>query len=239
MIRKSLFLVLILCLVFSSGCTAFTLKDGKVIAKTQLTAVVPSDTPPQPTALPIIITATRSMPATRQATITPTTTVAPSQAVSTDQIALATPTHTGAVNTPISPATGQVLKIFLVAIGDNGASGPRIGCDDSLVAVEVSVAPTVAVLRTSLNELLAIKTAYYGQSGLYNALYQSDLSIDQLGLQNGLASIYLIGDLVIGGTCDGPRVLEQLRASALQFSTVTSVEIFINNVPLEEVLSQK
>ncbi len=57
---------------------------------------------------------------------------------------------------------------------DNGVSGTKFGCDDSLVAVEVPIAPTVGVLRAALNQLLSLKSSYYGQSGLYTALYQSD-----------------------------------------------------------------
>ena len=70
-------------------------------------------------------------------------------------------------------------------------------------------------------------------------LYQSDLEIENLYIQDGVAYIYLKGELLQGGTCDSPRIEEQLKATALQFSTVRDVKIFINNEPLEAVLSLK
>jgi hypothetical protein len=71
---------------------------------------------------------------------------------------------------------------------------------------------------------------------LYNALYLSHLRIDDLAVVNGGAVIKLKGELVMGGECDIPRVEEQLKALALQFSTVNRVSIFINSRPLEDVL---
>ena len=144
---------------------------------------------------------------------------------------------------PLSQATvivePQVVKVYLVALGDNGVSGRLIGCGDSLVPVEQAIVPTQGVLRAALEILLGIKTQYYGQSGLYNALYQSDLTIEDLRIDNGKASIHLAGRLLLGGVCDNPRVEAQLVETAKQFSTVKEVEIFINGKPLKDVLSQK
>jgi len=134
------------------------------------------------------------------------------------------------------PAT-QTVKIFLVAIDDNGVSGKLVGCGDSAVPVTVNIQPTNAVLRASLNKLLSIHDQYYGESGLYNALYQSNLTIGSLNIVAGQAQIYLNGSLLIGGACDSPRVKAQLEEIALQFSTVSSVIVYINGVPLDEVLT--
>jgi len=76
----------------------------------------------------------------------------------------------------------------------------------------------------------------YGQSGLYNALYLSNLSIANAAVIDGEAVIDLKGNLVFGGECDIPRIEEQLHAIALQFHTVDSVSITINGVPLEKLL---
>lgn len=148
------------------------------------------------------------------------------------------PSSTTATVNLTSPAA-QSVSIFLVALEDNGATGPKIGCNDSLVAVPVRMAPTQAVLRAALEQLLSLKTAYYGQSGLYHALYRSDLAIEDLSIQDGEAMIHLKGQLVLGGECDDPRVKAQLEATARQFSTVKQVSIFINGVPLDQVLSAK
>lgn len=151
-------------------------------------------------------------------------------------------------NTESAPATPdqatvivelQTVKVFLVAIGDNGASGKLIGCGDSIVPVTQEIVPTKGVLRAALEILLGIKQQNYGQSGLYNALYQSNLTIDDVRIENGKASIRLSGRLLLGGVCDNPRVEAQLVETAKQFSTVKEVEIFINGKPLEDVLSEK
>jgi hypothetical protein len=130
------------------------------------------------------------------------------------------------------------VKIFLVALEDKGQSGPEIGCGDSLVAIDRDVAPTKAPLTAAMTELLSVNDQYYGQSGFYNSLYQSELQIENITIdEQGLASIYLTGTYTLGGVCDGPRFEAQLVETARQFSTVKEVSIFINGKPLKEILS--
>jgi hypothetical protein len=130
------------------------------------------------------------------------------------------------------------VQIYLVALGDNGQSGPKIGCDDSLIPVEREITPTIAPLRAAINELLSLRQPYYGQSGLYNALYQSDLQAGDIVIdRQGQATIHLFGQYTLGGVCDGPRFKAQLEAIALQFSTVSGVTIFINGQAIDDILS--
>jgi hypothetical protein len=140
---------------------------------------------------------------------------------------------------PASLPASQTVQIFLIALEDQGISGELIGCGDSLVPVRVSIAPTQGVLRAALETLLGVKQSYYGQSGLYNALYQSNLRVEDVRIESGLATIQLTGSLLLGGVCDNPRVEGQLRATARQFSTVQNVEILVNGTPLDELLSLK
>jgi hypothetical protein len=99
------------------------------------------------------------------------------------------------------------------------------------------VAPTRAPLTAAIRALLALDERTYGQSGLYNALYQSDLQLEGVDLNNGQATIRLTGEVQVGGVCDHPRVEAQLEQTALQFSTVDRVEVMVNGTPLDEVLS--
>ncbi len=133
----------------------------------------------------------------------------------------------------------MMVKIYLIAIGDNGVSGKMIGCGDSAVAIQVEVPHTQGVLRAALEKLLSIKDQFYGQSGLYNVLYQSDIKLDSVSIKSGKATIQLSGTLKLGGECDDPRVMAEIKSTALQFSTVSDTAIFLNGVPLEEVLSEK
>ncbi len=128
-------------------------------------------------------------------------------------------------------------NIFLIAVGDAGSSGKEIGCGDSVIPVEVVIEPTIAPLTAALNELFAIESREYGQSGLYNALYRTDLTVEGIDIENREAIIALSGEVVVGGTCDIPRIKAQLRQTALQYDTIDRVSIFVNDQPLDEVLS--
>jgi len=70
-------------------------------------------------------------------------------------------------------------------------------------------------------------------------LYQSDLQLESISLENGIAVINLTGTMALGGVCDIPRVEAQLESTVLQFSTVQEVSIFVNGKPLKDVLSLK
>ena len=142
--------------------------------------------------------------------------------------------------TPVpTQSTEQSTKIFLIALEDNGRSGALVGCGDSAVPVTVTIPQTQGVLRAALEKLLSAKAQYYGESGLYNALYQSDLQVAGVTIEQGKAIIHLTGTIMLGGTCDAPRLEAQIEQTALQFSTVNNVTVFVNDVPLKDVLSQK
>jgi len=140
---------------------------------------------------------------------------------------------------PTSTAVQQTVKIFLIALEDNGQSGILVGCGDSAVSVTIVIPRTQGVLKAALEKLLSIKEQYYGESGLYNALYQSDLQLKSVTIDQGKAIIHLTGTVMLGGVCDAPRVEAQIKQTALQFSTVSDVEVFINDILLEDALSQK
>ncbi len=141
-----------------------------------------------------------------------------------------------ATEAPVEAGTQQV-NIYLIALEDGGISGPAIGCGDSVVPVTIEIPATEGILRAALENLLAMKDQYYGESGLYNALYQSDLQVSDVTIVAGQAQVYLTGSLMLGGECDSPRLQAQLEQTALQFATVQAVSIFINGEPLAEALS--
>jgi hypothetical protein len=128
-------------------------------------------------------------------------------------------------------------RIFMTALNDNGASGKKIGCGDSVVPVIITVSDASASLRGALDKLLAVRTPYYGQSGLYNALFRSDLRLVSVSVQNNTAEIKLGGALTIGGVCDTSRILAQFEATALQFSGVKQVNVYLNGKKLQDLFS--
>jgi len=149
------------------------------------------------------------------------------------------PTASVATSLTTDVPVSHTVQVFLIAVGDNGQTGSAVGCGDSAVPVQVQTPPTSQVLQAALATLLSIKDQFYGQSGLYNALYQSDLQVESITIVAGKASVYLTGTLLMGGECDTPRVRAQLEQTILQFPTVTEADIFINGKPLADVLSLK
>lgn len=78
---------------------------------------------------------------------------------------LQSPASTGIVTTPTTPASEErvtQVKTFLIALEDQGKSGPAVGCGDSAVAVTRMIAPTTTPLTAAIQELLSQKSQYYG-----------------------------------------------------------------------------
>jgi len=184
-------------------------------------------------------------PATAAPTLPAPPTIAPSTAPSATALTVATAAPATAAPSPSATPTTRPLvlvdrvKVFLVAIGDEGKAGKAIGCGDSLVAVERQIQPTSEPLKAAYQELLSIHDREYGQSGLYNALYQCDLKVDSVTLASGKATVRLSGQTALGGECDNPRVGAQLTEIALQFPTVKEVAVYVNGAPLQQWLSLK
>ncbi len=149
----------------------------------------------------------------------------------------------GCLPTKPTPATtlpagqaGQV-NIYLVAPGDNGQTGQKFGCDDSLVPITQPVPSGSDQVEFSLSYLLSLKDQFYGESGLYNSLYQSDLKLEKLDTTDGVANVYLIGQFALGGSCDNPRFEAQIRQTLMQFPQIQEVNIYINGVNIDKSLS--
>lgn len=212
MIKRSLVFIGLLMITVSVACNFSPTGDP------DLRIVTSSPIPASP------------LPATSRPTVTPfPTLIRPTTKPVTPTIP-----PTPRVGQPL-PQTTQV-KIFLVALNDNGASGSQIGCGDSLVAVTRTI-PTPASIKATLEQLFSVKTQFYGESGLYNALYQSNLTVQNITNQNGTFVIELVGTLQLGGECDNPRVESQLLQTAGQFGN--PVNILLNGTPLHDALSLK
>ena len=135
------------------------------------------------------------------------------------------------------------VNIYFVAVDDGGKSGRLIGCNDSLVPVQAKygLLKDEGTAKDTLTKLFAVKQQNYGDSGLYNALYQSDLKVDSLtATSTKKATLQLSGTMTLGGVCDNPRFEEQIRETVLQFKNLySSVDIYVNGKPLKDLLSEK
>jgi hypothetical protein len=135
-----------------------------------------------------------------------------------------------------SPAS---LKLYYVAVDDAGGSGETIGCGDSLVATDTEPVSTQDRVHEALERLLADKKQFLGESGLYNALYQSKLSFVRASTDADTVTVELEGQLKSGGTCDDPRIERQLEQTAATAAGTGSSVVLVNGVRVEELLSGK
>lgn len=56
-----------------------------------------------------------------------------------------------------APAKTTQINIFLVALNDDGYTGKRIGCGDSLVKEPRTIAPTDRPLQAAIEEMLSVQ----------------------------------------------------------------------------------
>jgi hypothetical protein len=123
------------------------------------------------------------------------------------------------------------VNAYLVAIDDGGQRGPLFGCNDSIVAVEARIrsAPTVeGRIAAALEALFALDIATDPETGLYNALAPSSLAVDAVTVTDGVALVELSGTLLRGGTCEDPRIEQQIVATAGQFPEIRGVAVLFN-----------
>lgn len=215
--------VLGLCALFGlSGCFGPPAPAPTSSSASPSPTVSPSATP-SPTASP-----------SASATLapTPTATAPPSSATATPA-PTPEPTSTG------FPEQVAPLTVYYVAVGDNGISGPVIGCGDSIIATTTAPVRFTDQVGPSIGTLLANKSRDVGLSGLVNILYQSNLTYLGGELNGSTITIYLTGQFMLAGVCDIPRAKAQLEFTAMAASGATSAQVFVDGRPIDEVLSLK
>lgn len=131
-------------------------------------------------------------------------------------------------------AATREVKVYLVAVGDVGKRGRKIGCEDSLVPVTRTVAADVEPLRAAVSELLSVPHEYEG--GLGNYWFGENLKVSRVSLARGTATIRITGKLYVAGVCDEPRIEEQINETARQFPGVRRVRVFVNGRALARVI---
>src|SRR5690606_27545511 len=52
------------------------------------------------------------------------------------------------------------------------------------------------------------------------------------------ATVHISGDFSVGGICDEPRFVEQIRQTVLAAEGVDLARIYINDIPLDDLFSQ-
>ena len=178
-------------------------------------------------------------PASTPVTQSPATTASAPPAASPSLTASPTPTGSSGTSASTETRTAK-LTLFYVAVDDpEGASGPKIGCGDTLVATETGPVTFTNQLEASLRALLEDKSETHGESGLRNALAHSTLSYQSSSVSGDTVTVKLTGVPMSGGTCDDPRIIEQLKHTAKVAAGVGNARILIEGTDIEDFLSQK
>jgi len=110
-----------------------------------------------------------------------------------------------------------------------------------VVMVTRTIPATTAPLTAALKVLFTEKENSV-PSTEYNFIARTSdtLAFDRTTIEDGTANIYLIGALSgLSGACDDPRAQIQIEETALQFSTVQRVQIFLNGTPTNLTPSQR
>jgi hypothetical protein len=132
------------------------------------------------------------------------------------------------------------VKIALLDTTGNG-SGKQVACD-TLAMENRTVPKSTGVLTEAMKALFAEPATPSQPDPKYNfiARTNSTLKFDHATIENGTANIYLTGSLSgLAGTCDDPRASFQIKETALQFSTVKKVQLYLNGTATTLIPSEK
>ncbi|MDQ7817462.1 MAG: GerMN domain-containing protein [Melioribacteraceae bacterium] len=127
----------------------------------------------------------------------------------------------------------QEVRIYMIAPEGSSLPGKMIGCNDILVYEEKTVKADRSILEAALTELIAFKST----AKLQNYVKGPGLMLIQVTVAGGIADVYLKGDFDIFGTCDAPRIKEQIYETVNQFTEYKKINFFINDQTLEKYLS--
>lgn len=128
------------------------------------------------------------------------------------------------------------VKIFLVALNDNGKTGKKIGCDDSVIPVTRTIGKTAAPLTAAIKELLTTPQHPAGNPKLDNFWRGRNLRVVSVSVLNNTATIRLAGEVFVAGICDIPRIESQIEETARQFPNVKRVRVFIGRQTLRDAI---
>lgn len=133
-------------------------------------------------------------------------------------------------NTANNDELPRVSEVKIALLDTAGGDGKQRGCD-TVAMVTRQVALTPAPLTAAMRELFALDQNMVGDLYHFIANTNDTLAFERATVENGTAKIYLTGRLSgLAGVCDNPRAAIQIEETALQFATVSQVEIYLNGV---------
>jgi hypothetical protein len=156
--------------------------------------------------------------------------------------ATATATTTAPSSSPAAaPGEATVYWVSLAGSGHEGVEFP--GCGDLLVESTVKAKGSGEVgsterVEAGIEALLANRE-YEHSDGLVNALYQSELRLEDVSLTGDTVTVELTGQPMSSGSCDDPRIIAQLEYTAVTNAGAYTAEVLVDGTPIQEFMSQK
>lgn len=129
----------------------------------------------------------------------------------------------------------EKVKLALLAKPDlfDYKNNKKIGCD-ALVFAETEIPATPKILNATLELLFKDDFDYGFSPANFISSTQNKLNFDYAVIENGVAKVFLKGEMTIeDDSCDKDRIENQIKETALQFSTIKSVEIYLNGSKIE------
>jgi hypothetical protein len=148
-------------------------------------------------------------------------------------------------NAPAANDQTTTVKVAVIALDDGGKTGPKIGCNDSVVYITKTIPQTTQPLNEAMKQLFALNSEIVrGQDSdqeFYNVISKMEsLKFDHATLENGIGKIYLTGSFAgLGGVCDSPRVQAQIEETANQFKLILETYLNGKKVDWQKFSSQK
>lgn len=193
--------------------------------------------PPTETPLPTATATFTLPPPTDTPTLEPTFT--PTVVVDTE-----TPTPTATSTPPPVPTirfiplpaalSGTINLYFIQLIPGSGPCNDRSFAVGSGIKISGDIEDDV---KAGLTKLFSYKDQYYGE--IYNPLYKSRIRVERVDFRKGgLIEVWMSGSYQRSGDpCDNTRVKSQIWNTIKQFRGIETTNIFLNDIPFGDRLS--
>lgn len=188
--------------------------------------------------------ASESASASPSASASESASSSPSQSASSSPSASASPSATASASASETAAAASEATVYWV--GPAGQSGgiEFPGCGEVLIEDSVSVSGAGAVgdpslVEAGLQALFAERSFDVGSDGLMNALYQSELTVQDVTIDGDTVIVDLTGQPMSAGTCADPQIIAQLENTAIANAGTYDAEILVDGELIQDVMSQK
>jgi len=115
--------------------------------------------------------------------------------------------------------------------------GDLFGCNDKIIFKNIEGEYN---LKQLLEKMFSF-SEYDETEDFYNVFQNSDLKVENLGIENRVLIVELFGELMMGGMCDNPRVSAQIDRTVRLFypDFIGEIQILINGEDLSQFLLEK